>query len=130
MSDTNKAFSLARMARHDANALRAMLDPALVVDAIFGFHAQQAVEKSLKAWLAALKVEFPLTHDLIRLLDLIEAEGEDVENFLALARFTIFAVQARYEEGLFPEEMPLNRVEIIAEIKGFLDLIEQKIGYR
>ena len=53
-----------------------------------------------------------------------------MENFLALARFTIFAVQARYEEGLFPEEMPLNRVEIIAEIKGFLDLIEQKIGYR
>ena len=67
MSDANKAFSLARMARHDANALRAMLDPALVVDAIFGFHAQQAVD---------------------------------------------------------------NRVEIIAEIKGFLDLIEQKIGYR
>jgi HEPN domain-containing protein len=36
-------------------------------DAIFGFHAQQAAEKLLKALLAQIGVEFELTHDLTNL---------------------------------------------------------------
>jgi HEPN domain-containing protein len=40
------------------------------VEAI-GFHAQQASEKYLKAFLVEHQIEFPRTHDLGRLLDLI-----------------------------------------------------------
>lgn len=36
-----------------------------------GFHAQQAAEKFLKAALVHYQVEFPKTHDLGRLLDLV-----------------------------------------------------------
>jgi HEPN domain-containing protein len=34
------------------------------------FHAQQAIEKALKAFLTAHQVAFPRTHDLLRVLDL------------------------------------------------------------
>jgi HEPN domain-containing protein len=45
-----------------------------VADAILGFHAQPAVEKSLKAVLASRAIEFPYTHDLDGLLELCETK--------------------------------------------------------
>jgi HEPN domain-containing protein len=41
-------------------------------DAVVGFHAQQAVEKCLKAVLSANGVEFRRTHDLLARLDLYQ----------------------------------------------------------
>ncbi|MEO8122356.1 MAG: HEPN domain-containing protein, partial [Rhodoferax sp.] len=40
--------------------------------AMVGFHAQQAIEKSLKAVLGANLIEFRRTHDLVSLLDLLQ----------------------------------------------------------
>ena len=40
-----------------------------MTDAIVGFHAQPAVEKSVKAVLASREYDFPLTHDLEGLLE-------------------------------------------------------------
>ncbi len=60
MSDFEHARSLLRMAQRDLNALRGMINPAVdptqvfFSDEVFGFHAQQAAEKSLKAWIASL----------------------------------------------------------------------------
>ncbi|MFZ4539651.1 HEPN domain-containing protein [Propionivibrio sp.] len=70
MSALEHARGLLVMARKDFDALRGMVDNPLFAEEIFGFHAQQAIEKSLKAWLAARSLDFPLTHDLSRLLDL------------------------------------------------------------
>lgn len=36
----------------DLRALQGMSDPDVFADEVFGFHAQQAAEKALKAWLA------------------------------------------------------------------------------
>ena len=36
-----------------------------------GFHAQQAAEKFFKAFLVEHQIEFPKTHDLMQLLELI-----------------------------------------------------------
>jgi HEPN domain-containing protein len=52
------------LARDDEFAARSLLPVEGVADSILGFHAQQAVEKSLKAALAYRGVEFPYTHDL------------------------------------------------------------------
>ena len=41
-----------------------MTDTEAFPDEIFGFHAQQAVEKALKSWLASLGVLFPKTHGI------------------------------------------------------------------
>ena len=40
-------------------------------DAVIGFHAQQAVEKSLKAILTARAIRYAWTHDLGALIDLL-----------------------------------------------------------
>jgi len=53
MPDLEHANSLLRMAHKDFNALLGMLGNDLFADEIFGFHVQQAVEKTLKAWLCA-----------------------------------------------------------------------------
>ena len=54
---------------------RALSAPDLS-DSILGFHAQQAVEKLIKALLAQLNVDFEKTHDLERLQTVLAALGE------------------------------------------------------
>ncbi len=49
-SDREDAERMLALARVDLKATRNMLDPALFEDSVFGFHAQQAVEKALKSW--------------------------------------------------------------------------------
>ena len=60
------------------------------------------MEKALKAWLCALGVAFPRTHDLDELGALLEETGQELPNFLpTLLEFTDFAVAFRYEA--FPD---------------------------
>jgi len=73
-------------AKVDINASEALLaaDPPLLYPACF--HAQQAAEKYLKALLTWHQIEFPKTHDIEQLLELVEpAIGEaisSINNFL------------------------------------------------
>jgi hypothetical protein len=41
-----------------------MQDRSDFPEEIFGFHAQQVIEKSLKAWLTALHLVYPKSHDV------------------------------------------------------------------
>ncbi len=85
------------LARDDELAARALLPIEGVTDAILGFHAQQAVEKSLKAVLALREVEFPYTHDLDGLLELCRNNGLDVPEALSnVDRLSPYGVQLRY----------------------------------
>ena len=68
-----------------------------------GFHCQQAVEKYLKALLVALQVEFPKTHDIEDLIELLSPCQPDVAAELAGAVIlSPFGVRIRYP-GDFPE---------------------------
>ncbi|MBA2712228.1 MAG: HEPN domain-containing protein [Rubrobacteraceae bacterium] len=59
-------------------------------------HAQQAAEKSLKATFVFLQVDFPFTHDLDRLRELLP-QGWDVrEDFPDLRQLSIWAIEPRY----------------------------------
>lgn len=49
MEASDESQRLLAAARRDFRALQGMSDPEVFVDEIFGFHAQQAVEKTLKA---------------------------------------------------------------------------------
>lgn len=128
MADFEHARAMLRMAHKDLNALTGMLDSAVFADEIFGFHVQQAVEKALKAWLCAYGVAYPPTHDLARLLTLLEKTGADVEQFWPLVQFTIFAVQARYEDGLADLDEPLERVIEINNVRTLLATTEQFVA--
>ena len=125
MADFEHARAMLRMAHKDFNALMGMLDNVLFSDEIFGFHVQQAVEKALKAWLSAYDEAYPPTHDLARLLTLLERAGADVEPFWALVQFTIFAVQARYEEGLADLDEPLERAIEIENVRALFAVVEK-----
>jgi hypothetical protein len=63
-SSADLAATLLELAAEDELMARSLLPVEGVTDAGIGLHAQQAVEKSLKAVLAFHGVEFPFTHDL------------------------------------------------------------------
>ena len=128
MADFEHARALLRMAHKDFNALTGMLDNAVFADEIFGFHVQQAVEKALKAWLCIKNTAYPATHDLARLLTLLESTGTNVEAFWPLVQFTIFAVQARYEEGITDLDEPLIRATEIENVRALLATVENAIA--
>ena len=61
------------------------------------FDAQQASEKAVKALLIARNVDFPYTHDLSRLLTVLEAHGESIPDAIRRAEeLTHYAAHTRY----------------------------------
>ena len=63
----------------------------------FCFDAQQAAEKAIKAVMIKRRVEFPYTHDLARLLSLLEDAGEEIPDaVLQAADLTDYATVTRY----------------------------------
>ena len=85
------------MAERDLRALKGMDDATVFDDEIFGFHVQQAIEKSLKAWIIGIGVESPFIHNLARLLAILEENGCDVESFWDVVEYTAYAVNFRYD---------------------------------
>lgn len=110
------ARGLLRRARDDLVAVRELAENPRVADSVVGFHAQQAVEKDLKAVLAGHGVDFERTHDLDRLVDLLETTGTalpvDVD---AVSGLTDFAVSMRYDDPL--EGEPLDRRAALALVE-------------
>jgi len=94
---------LLRKARQDRIAMEALL-PAQGLDAVC-FHAQQAVEKWLKAFLAYSKVEFPYTHNLAKLIEICAGIEPAFRSLLpTVAPLTPFAVELRYDDSFWPTE--------------------------
>jgi HEPN domain-containing protein len=64
---------------------------------IVGFHCQQAAEKYLKAFLTDRQVDFPKTHNLGELLDLIERVDEPLADSLrSITILNPYGVETRY----------------------------------
>jgi len=122
MRDLENARLLLQIARKDIDALGGMQCREVFADEIFGFHAQQAVEKSLKAWLAALDREYPLSHNIARLLALLEEEGEDVDACWRLVELNAFAVEFRYGvvNGV---DAALDRAGTLADVKSLFERV-------
>lgn len=126
MADLEHASSLLRMAHKDFNALVGMQGNALFADEIFGFHVQQAAEKALKAWLCVCgDGGYPKTHELASLFALLENQGAEVEPFWSLVQYTMFAVQARYEEGVADMDEPIDRTAEIRNVSTLLTCVEK-----
>jgi HEPN domain-containing protein len=99
-----EAEGLLMLAAADLETAEASSDPLIFREGAWGFWMQQAIEKALKAWLVHLGETPPLTHDLNRLLRLLELHGVNIAPFQELAQFTIYAVQFRYD----PTSEPLG----------------------
>ena len=102
----------------DATLVRHVVEDGDIADAIVGFHAQQAVEKAIKAVLTAHDVEYAKTHQLGYLIGLLEANGIDAPKAVLEAdQLSPWAVDFRYETD---DEPPLDRpatLNLIEEVR-------------
>ena len=116
--ELSAAQLLLESARRDLAAVEALLDNTTIHDSTIGFHAQQTVEKALKAVLSAKGIVFRRTHDLAELLDLI-ADSQIAPPPAAdtLDELNPYAVEARY--GVI-DVGGLNRGTIFATLNAVL----------
>lgn len=122
------------MRRNKTDLVRAWLDKAtkdqhfaeLALDQgpeyadITCFHAQQAAEKSLKAYLVWLELDFPKTHVLDDLLDLIDDNAFETHRD-SLSMLTPFAVESRYPEISIPSAE--TAAQAVDSAKAVLELV-------
>jgi HEPN domain-containing protein len=120
MSDLNEARRMLELAERDLRAVRAMGDADAFADEIVGFLIQQAIEKSLKAWLAAVGSGYPFIHDLNKLRLLLGERGRDTSAFERLDDYTLFAVQFRYDD-MGTGGHRLDRARALAESQRLFD---------
>ena len=114
-SDGDHARQILALAEADLIALRNMLDRTSFSEGVFGFHAQQAIEKALKAWITVRGLTYPKSHDLSALIRILSSAGANIDAHPNLEDFTVFAVQYRYEafDGL---DTPLDRRQILVKL--------------
>jgi HEPN domain-containing protein len=106
-----RARAFLERADADLAAVRALEALDEVPDEILGFHGQQAAEKLLKAVLAAHGIDFPRTHSIRFLLDLLDDCGlAPPPELHGVTELYPFSVQLRYEAPL--DEEPLDRAEM------------------
>ena len=119
MSPAEDALLLLAIVRRHLRSLGLTLDPAYP-DEDWGFTAQQAVEKLLKAWIVLADRRPPRVHDLE---DLFALAGQQLDPLLL--ELQVFAVEARYEQGPFP--LPAPRQQLLALVEAELDCCQQAV---
>lgn len=121
-SHIDYAKALLRKARDDGYVVRSMAADASAPDWIIGFHAQQAVEKAIKSVLTRHEVEFPRTHNLSMLIELLRQHGiavpPDADD---LARLIPFGVALRYDDSAGEDELTLERSWAMDVVRRTLD---------
>ena len=88
-----------------------------------GFHAQQAAEKFLKAFLVWHQIEFPKTHDLDELLDLAATvDSHLAESLCSTTILSSYGVDIRYPSD-FPQMRPEDArqaVDLAAHVRNVI----------
>ena len=94
---------LMRKAAQDDFTVAKLLPDPEAPDEVIGFHAQQAIEKLIKAVLSLREVRYRRTHDLVELIELLRENGIDFPESLEEVRLLgPFAAEFRYDD--LPEE--------------------------
>ena len=80
------------------------------------FHSQQAAEKALKALITATGSQPPKTHNITKLLQIIEKEKIDTRELRnsGVEKLTLYAVEVRYPD--FEEEPSEEEAEEALEL--------------
>jgi HEPN domain-containing protein len=86
------------------------------------FHAQQAAEKSIKAYLTAHEIDFPFIHNLEKLVELCAQRDP---SFLSIKtssqELTPYAVELRYDDEFWPSvETARQALDAALAIKSFV----------
>lgn len=129
MRDIKHAKHMIHKAKKDFNALLGMkADFTFFDDEVFGFHAQQAVEKIIKAYLSVNGVKYSKIHDIKELISLLKDNQIDFPGqFSQFIILNPFAVEYRYE-SIEDESENLNREQLIKNISQLLKFVEDNIN--
>ena len=126
MTSRDHALVLLGKARDDELAVRKLIDDPDIADAVIGFHAQQAVEKALKAVLSANERAYPWTHDVRHLMELLDEAGSPLPTELHDARrLTPWAAEFRYGETIDDD---LDREATLALVRDVVRWASSEAG--
>jgi HEPN domain-containing protein len=106
-------------AREDLGLAEHLLEEGIYLNAI-GYSSQQASEKFLKAFLVLHQIEFPKTHDLAILLDLIETIAPAIAGSLRdITVLNDYGVDVRYPGDLpdLDTRKARKAVELAAKVR-------------
>jgi len=122
------ARALLARVRDDLYVVRRLGAEADAPGWVLGFHAQQGVEKALKAVLSEIGVEYPRTHNLVMLLELLRAAAcplpPDAEEFGLLVPF---GVAFRYEEFV-GDEPRVDAARFESVVTRTIDWASRRLG--
>jgi HEPN domain-containing protein len=99
---------------------------------LIAFHAQQCVEKYLKAYLIHRKIDFPFTHDISQLLELCLKVTDMVEEIMDARKLTIYASTLRYPgiDRIVSKSEAISAVDIAIRVRDVVrrSLLEDGIA--
>lgn len=89
---------------------------------LIAFHAQQCVEKYLKALLVYKNIDFPYTHNISVLLELCEKHGNWTKEVKDGELLTPFAISSRYpgEDKSVTRDEAVNAVFIATNVRDII----------
>lgn len=118
LPNEKQTASLIAAAERDIVTLEHLGTNVHIADEIWGFHAQQATEKLLKAILIFRNVRYPFVHNLEFIAEVMEQNGVNIPSCAqSLLGLTPYAAELRYTETSWSHE-PLNRLDTLAKIKS------------
>lgn len=91
------------------------------------FHAQQAVEKVLRAMLVHLGAPVPRTHDLALLLSRLDALTDVPAALHDAARLTVYAVITRYPADVAPVDED-EYLAVVSSAERVVAWVERQIS--
>ena len=94
------------------------------------FHAQQAVEKLLKAFLVENNIEFGRTHDIEYLIKLCSQKDSEFSTLIgSVKNLTDYAVEVRYPDDFYIPTLDEAR-EAFEAAKKVKEFVFKKLGIR
>ena len=120
MSDSDQPLEWVEFAEVDLDTARLALRRKKISTYIVCFHAQQSIEKYLKAILILRQVKFPKIHDLRRLSDLLAENGILLGmSATQLDKVTKYSVMVRYPGDQPVIEEAKEAVETAKPVRKF-----------
>jgi HEPN domain-containing protein len=107
-------------ANADLNAVGSLLAGQYENYEVAGFHAQQAAEKYIKAYLVRHQTEFPKTHNIAHLTELVAKLDETLAKHLGPAEaLTLYGVEYRYPGDYEPvlKEQAREALDIAEQVR-------------
>ena len=116
-----------RYAAEDRAAAKTLAESSAAVPRQCCWLAQQAAEKALKAALTARGIDFPRTHDLDLLRNLLPADCRARTEPDDVTELTEWAVEARYP-GDWPEATPADAARAIATAEIVVQAVREDLS--